>query len=63
MELRRAVIDFMGQVSHFLLIEFTWHHHQDGNLSISLTQQSFIEMLIENLGFSTDTTSSFTTLY
>ena len=53
----------MGQVSHFLVIEFTWHHHQDGNLSISLTQQSFIEMLIENLGFSTDTTSSFTTPY
>ncbi len=40
-----------------------WYHHQDGNLSVSLTQQSFVEMLIENLGFSTDTTSSFTTPY
>jgi hypothetical protein len=35
--------DFMGQVSHFLGIEFTWHHHSDGHVSVNLTQQSFIE--------------------
>jgi len=32
-------VDFMGQVSHFLGIEFFWTHHSDGNL----TQQSFAE--------------------
>lgn len=30
-------VDFMGQFSHFLGIEFSWHHHADGHLSISLT--------------------------
>jgi hypothetical protein len=31
-------VDFMGQVSHFLGIEFSWVHHDDGNVSVSLTQ-------------------------
>jgi hypothetical protein len=37
-----GTVDFMGQVSHFLGIEFSWNHHEDGNLSVSLTQQSFM---------------------
>jgi hypothetical protein len=53
----------MGQVTHFLVIEFTWHHHQDGNISVNLTQQSFVEMLLENLSGSYHTTSTFTTPY
>jgi hypothetical protein len=56
-------IEFMGQVTHFLGIEFTWHHHQDGNISVNLTQQSFIKMLLENLGYNSTTQSSFTTPY
>jgi len=56
-------IDFMGQVTHFLGIEFTWHHHQDGNISVNLTQQSFVEMLLESLDCNATTTSSFTTPY
>ena len=40
-------VDFMGQVTHFLGIEFTWHHHPDGNVSVNLTQQSFVEMLLD----------------
>ena len=44
-------VDFMGQVSHFLGIEFAWQHHSDGNLSVSLTQQLFAENLIKLLGF------------
>jgi hypothetical protein len=28
----RGNVDFMGQVSHFLGIEFSWHHHDDGHL-------------------------------
>lgn len=56
-------VDFMGQVSHFLGIEFTWHHHPDGNLSVNLTQQSFTENLLESLQFSSTTVSTFTTPY
>jgi hypothetical protein len=29
-------VDFMGQVSHFLGIEFTWVYHDDIHLSVSL---------------------------
>jgi hypothetical protein len=56
-------IEFMGQVSHFLGIEFTWSHQPDGNLSVTLTQQSFAEMLLENLGCSTSSKSMFTSPY
>jgi hypothetical protein len=44
-------VDFMGKVSLFLGIEFTWTHHSDGNLSVHLTQQSFAESLLDSLGF------------
>jgi len=33
----RVSVDFMGQVSHFLGIEFTWQHHPDGHITVSLT--------------------------
>jgi hypothetical protein len=56
-------VDCMGQVSHFLGIEFAWQHHPDGNLSVSLTQQSFAENLIESLSFDTLNASSFATPY
>ncbi len=41
-------VDFMGQVSHFLGIEFTWKSHPNGDLSVSLTQQSFIDTFLEH---------------
>jgi hypothetical protein len=56
-------IDFMGQVSLFLGTEFTWTHHADGHLSVTLTQQSFIETLLESLKIEATTTSTFTTPY
>jgi len=56
-------VDFMGRVSHFLGIEFSWQHHADGNLSVTLTQQSFAETLIETYGYSNLGTSTFTTPY
>jgi hypothetical protein len=56
-------VEFMGQATQFLGIEFTWKHHSDGNLSVSLTQQSFAETLIESLNLSTVSVSTFTTLY
>jgi hypothetical protein len=56
-------VNFMGQVSHFLGIEFTWEHHDDNHLTVSLTQQSFAEDLIEALGFASASTSTFLTPY
>jgi hypothetical protein len=56
-------VDFIGQVTQFLGIEFTWYHHPDGNLSVNLTQQSFVEMFLDNLGITTDSVSMFTTPY
>jgi hypothetical protein len=53
----------MGQVSLFLGIEFTWVHHADGNLSVSLTQQSFSETIIESLGLDKASISTFLTPY
>jgi hypothetical protein len=56
-------VDFMGQVSHFLGIEFTWKHHSDSHLSVCLTQQSFTETLIDLLCLQSSSVSSFTTPY
>jgi hypothetical protein len=54
-------VDFMGQVSLFLGTEFAWQHHDDGHISVTLTQQSFIETLMESLEIQATTTSTFTT--
>jgi len=56
-------VDFMGQVSHFLGIEFTWKHLLNGHLSVSLTQQSFTDTLLDSLGISVDCLSTYTTPY
>jgi hypothetical protein len=56
-------VDFMGQVSHFLGIEFTWKFQSNGHLSVSLTQQSFIDTLLETLGISIDGISTYTSPY
>jgi hypothetical protein len=56
-------VDFMGQVSLFLGTKFTWVHHEDGHLTVTLTQQSFIETLMDSLGISTSQLSTFTTPY
>jgi hypothetical protein len=39
----------MGQVSLFLRIEFTWSHHNDGHITVGLTQKSFTETVIDSL--------------
>jgi hypothetical protein len=58
-----GIVDFMGQVSHFLGIEFTWKFHSNGHLSVSLTQQSIIETLLETLGICIDGVSTYTSPY
>jgi hypothetical protein len=56
-------VDFMGQVTHFLGIEFTWMTLPNGHLNVSLTQQSFIDTLLDNLGIAIDNVSHFSTPY
>jgi hypothetical protein len=54
-------VDFMGQVSLFLGTEFSWVIHEDSHVTVSLTQQSFIETLIDSLGISSTHAAHFTT--
>jgi len=56
-------VDFMGKVSHFLGIEFTWKQLPDGHLGVSLTQQSFTEILLDSLGIKMEGISTFTSPY
>jgi len=56
-------VDFMGQVSHFLGIEFSWKHHSNGHLSVCLTQQSFIDTLLDSFGLSSSSVSTFSSPY
>jgi hypothetical protein len=56
-------VDFMGQVSYFLGIEFNWVQHSDGHLSVTLTQESFAESLLASLGLLDFKSSYFTSPY
>jgi len=56
-------VDFMGKVSHILGIEFNWKNHDHGHLSVSLTQQSFAENLVDSVNYSTASTSTYVTPY
>ena len=56
-------VDLMGQVTHFLGLEFNWYYHPDGNLSVNLTQQSFAETLIDSVGFVSTSVSTYTSPY
>jgi hypothetical protein len=56
-------VDFMGQVSYILGIEFTWKKLWDGHLCVSLTQQSFIEFLLDSLDTSIEDISSYSSPY
>ena len=40
---KRVVVDFMGTVDWFLGTAFTWKKHDDGNLSVFLSQSAFID--------------------
>jgi hypothetical protein len=48
---------------NFLRIEFQWTHHDDGHMTVVLTQESFAESLIESLGFEGISGSTFLTPY
>jgi hypothetical protein len=52
-----------GQPPIFLGVEFHWVKHSDDNLSVTLTQQSFAESLIDSFGYLHMNTSLFTIPY
>jgi hypothetical protein len=56
-------IEFMGQVTHFLGIEFTWKRFSDDQLCVTLTQQSFIESLLDSLNNSFEGVSLYSSPY
>jgi hypothetical protein len=56
-------VDFMGQFFHFLGIEFTWNITTDGHVSVGLTQQTFAENLIDSVGYTSLSISSYTSPY
>jgi hypothetical protein len=56
-------VEFMGQVSHFLGIEFAWQHHDVDHLTVTLTQQNFAETLIDSLGYINLSFSTYVTPY
>jgi hypothetical protein len=56
-------VTFMGQVTHFLGIEFQWVKLHESNLSVTLTQQSFTESLIDSLDYIDKNSNYFTTPY
>jgi hypothetical protein len=55
-------VDIMGEVNHFLGIEFTWLRLSDGHLSVTLTQQSFTDSLLDSLGIENIGLSHFSSL-
>jgi hypothetical protein len=40
---KQVVVDFMGPIDWFLGTAFTWKTHDDGNLSVFLSQMAFTE--------------------
>jgi len=58
-----GTVDFMGQVGLFLGTEFTWVTHPDGHLTVTLTQQSFTETLLDSLAIDRGKLSTYLTPY
>jgi len=58
-----GTVHFMGQVGLFLGIKFTWVAHPDGHLTVSLTQQSFTEILLDSLAIDRGQFSMYLTPY
>ena len=43
-------VDFMGDVDFFLSTAFTWLHHDDGHISVHLSQTAFTEFTSHHFG-------------
>ena len=45
----KLTVDFMGQTSHFLGMKYTWVQHNDGHVTLHLSQPAFIEQLLATI--------------
>ena len=43
-------VDFMGEVSHFIGIKFSWQRKPDNHISVHMTQEAFADNLIDEAG-------------
>jgi len=46
-------VDFQGEITHFLGVQFTAIRHEDNHLTICMTQQTDTEALISKAGLAT----------
>eukprot|EP00957_Ditylum_brightwellii_P061638 4676939-Ditylum_brightwellii.AAC.1 len=56
-------VGFMGVVSHFLYIKFTWKCWEDNHLDAHMSQPAFAEQLIQTTGLATDSSTTKPTPY
>ena len=62
----KTLVDFMGQVTHFLGIKFQWRKFQSRNedhVKAHLSQAAYIENLVQMVGLSNDSYNSKPTPY
>ena len=53
----------MGQVDYFLGILFDWKRHDDGSVSVHLSQEAYANQIVESMGLSDSVSSPTMTPY
>jgi len=43
-------VEFMGPVSYFLGCRYVWTRHPDGELSVHISQEGFIDAILDKFG-------------
>jgi len=59
----KVKVDFMGQVDYFLGILFDWKRHDDGSVSVHLSQEAYANQIVESMGLSDSVSSPTMTPY
>ena len=47
-------VDFMGEVSHFSGIKFSWQREPDNHITVHMAQEAFADNLIDEAGLTDD---------
>ena len=53
----------MGQVDYFISILFDWKQHEDGNVSVHLSQEAYANKIVNAMGLSDAVSSTTMTPY
>lgn len=59
----RVKVDFMGDVDYFLGTQFTWTRHDDGHVSVHLSQEGYVNQVVEAMGLQDSNVSPTMTPY